>query len=60
MFTEKQLQTSAELQSVISLQKFILVYNNNADKFQSITICLRNSIDTNSHTKMNGSSCIKL
>ena len=35
--TETQLQPSDEPQSVLSLQEFEMVYNNNAGKFLSIT-----------------------
>lgn len=54
--TEIQLQPSAEPQKVLSLQEFEMVYNTNVDKFQSIKIFFRNTIDTISHTKMKDAS----
>lgn len=57
--TKTQLQPSDELQIVFSLQEFEMVYNNNAGKFLSITICFKNTTDIISHTKMNGASYIK-
>ena len=56
--TQTQLQPSAETKSVLPLEEFKMVYNNNTDQFQSIT--MYSKYHYISQTKINGASYIEL